>query len=126
MTAIINPDWDLDYDAWADKYKPFVNTSNTATAPTECTELTTTHFGYETYGDDLEAVLARLKTHPSTVWTIIEEDGIQYIVAGYRLVNRLSYLITEIPYEGCPTKVEPVVYWVSSEVEDKELTKEQL
>lgn len=125
MMTTINPNWDLDYDAWADQYKPFVNTSDTATAPTECTATSTLNYGYETYGEDLEVVLARSETHPNTVWTIIEEEGIQYIVAGYRLVNRLSYLITEVPYEGCLTKVEPVVYWVSPEVEAVELIQEQ-
>lgn len=37
------------------------------------------------------------KFHPSQIWTLIEEDDERYIVSGNQLVNRLNYIITNIP-----------------------------
>jgi len=35
-----------------------------------------------------------IKTHPdSIVWTVIEEDDKLYLVEGYRIINRLAYMI---------------------------------
>lgn len=52
---------------------------------------------FETYGDQL----AYVRQQPlNNVWTIIEEDGCQYIVTGYRIVNRLGYFITNYSWES--------------------------
>lgn len=48
---------------------------------------------FETYGDELKAVRETPGPH---VWTLIEEDGEQFIVSGYRHVNRLGYFVTEV------------------------------
>ena len=58
---------------------------------------------YETYGPELEYILS-LANNPDTakrVWTIIECEGNSMIYsAGYHLVNRFGYLVTEKPYEN--------------------------
>lgn len=66
---------------------------------------------FETFGSDLQTVL---QTDPQRVWTVIDvdlsdgaphpygdEDGDNcwVIVAGYHRVNRIGYLITEIPWQ---------------------------
>lgn len=64
-----------------------------------------TSFGgcmYETYGKEVEHVLsvARNPETANTVWTIIDgDDESLWIVAGYHLVNRMGYLITEEPWQ---------------------------
>lgn len=44
---------------------------------------------FETYGRDLEMVLE----HNGPIWTLIEEDGVQIIIPGFHLVNRLGYYL---------------------------------
>lgn len=50
---------------------------------------------FETYGEELEFVRSR---DPATIWTIVDgDDGDQYIISGYHLVNRIGYLISTKP-----------------------------
>jgi hypothetical protein len=58
--------------------------------------------GFETYGEELEHVRAQ---DPHVVWTLVEEDGAELIVAGMRSVNRQLYLITEVPWTDEDTVV---------------------
>lgn len=53
--------------------------------------------GIETYGEDLALVS---KADPSKVWTVIDGDSgsDQWIVAGMHYINRICYLITEVPH----------------------------
>jgi hypothetical protein len=48
----------------------------------------------ETYGADHDHVLHVLNTHPDRVWTVVEGDRGEYVIAGYHVVNRIGYLIT--------------------------------
>ena len=51
---------------------------------------------FETFGDEIQYVLSINKTAPKKVWTIIDNnDGWTGICAGYHIVNRLGYMITE-------------------------------
>jgi hypothetical protein len=38
--------------------------------------------------------------HPNFIWTNVQGDECDLIVAGYAYVNRLSYYITENPWES--------------------------
>jgi hypothetical protein len=74
------------WDKWAEKFKPTLN-----------------HFinedgehMYETYGAEVEYVI---KTDSKYIWTWIQGDMSDLIVAGYHYVNRLGYYITEVPWE---------------------------
>lgn len=47
---------------------------------------------FETYGEELEFVR---RQDPATIWTLVDgDDGDQYLVSGYHLVNRIGYLLT--------------------------------
>ena len=53
--------------------------------------------GLETFGDDLEIV----RRHNSAfVWTVVDGDSgtDEWIITGIHYVNRICYLITEIPH----------------------------
>jgi hypothetical protein len=51
---------------------------------------------FETYGEELEFVKAQ---DPKYVWTNIQGDMSDLIVAGFAFVNRLHYYVTEVPWE---------------------------
>lgn len=69
----------MTYDEWAEKYKPHDRS-------------------YETFGDDLEIVLAA--ANEDKAWTLIEVDRLRYILAGFHHVNRINYVLTENPRES--------------------------
>ena len=56
-------------------------------------------WGYETFGEELEYVLSIAEKEPRRVWTVLDADGTLPIASGYHLVNRMLYIITEVP---CP------------------------
>ena len=75
------------WQKWEDKFKPIHN-----------------HFSndpdqdmFETYGEEVEFVTKADNKH---VWTWIQGDMSDLIVAGYHYVNRLGYYITEVPWEN--------------------------
>src|SRR5262249_3344497 len=50
---------------------------------------------FETYGAELQFVQQQ---DYRTVWTLVDgDDGHQYIVSGFHIVNRLGYLISTVP-----------------------------
>jgi len=53
--------------------------------------------GLETFGDDLELV----KSLPvESVWTVVDgDDTDQWILTGIHTINRICYLITEVPHD---------------------------
>jgi len=60
---------------------------------------------FETYGTEIDYILDFAKENPKRVWTIIEAEERMYYSAGYHLVNRLGYLITEEEFV-CETDVK--------------------
>lgn len=75
------------YFEWTEKYKPVKNELGT-------------HGSYdntmfETYGVELDHVLKVNEETPEKIWTLVEGDEGQYFIAGYHLVNRFGYFITE-------------------------------
>lgn len=68
---------------------------------------------FETYGDELEYVR---RQDPRTVWTLVDgDDGDQYLVSGFHLVNRIGYLISTMPVpEGTYIEVR-----IPSEADDE-------
>lgn len=60
---------------------------------------------FETYGDELQFVM--LQENTNYVWTMVDgEDGKQYYLSGYHLVNRINYIITNESHEGKDISVE--------------------
>lgn len=80
----------MTFEEWIEKYKPINNWLRKG----EDTEL------FETYGVELGVVLGVNLMDTRKVWTLIEGDEGLWVTNGYHLVNRLNYLITDIPYEG--------------------------
>lgn len=63
-----------------------------------------TSFGdvmFETFGEELEFVLsfANDLKRSQRVWTIVEVDGEMYLTAGFHIINRVGYIITEKEWE---------------------------
>ena len=59
---------------------------------------------FETYGDELDFVLSQ---DPQTVWTFVDgDDGDQYVMSGFHIVNRIGYLLSIEPVpEGTDIEV---------------------
>jgi len=51
---------------------------------------------FETYGEELAFVRSQ---DPRTIWTFVDgDDGNQYVMSGYHLVNRIGYVVSTIPF----------------------------
>ena len=56
---------------------------------------------FETYGEEMAFVLEVHEKNPNRVWTIMDgEDNDMFIGNGLSYVNRVGYIITEVPFEG--------------------------
>ena len=82
-------------DVFYEHFRPFCHTS--------------AHFdiwgghGLETFGADLQIV----KSYPEDfVWTVVDGDNgsDQWITPGYHYVNRVCYLLTEVPHGEAPVE----------------------
>ena len=69
-------------DDWISKYKPVMENNSIKM--------------YETYGEEFDFVKT---VEPRKVWTTLAEDNDIFVESGYRWVNRICYIITEIPWE---------------------------
>jgi hypothetical protein len=53
---------------------------------------------FETYGKELEFVKAQ---DPNRIWTYCDgDDSGTYIFQGMRIVNRIGYFVTTVPFDG--------------------------
>lgn len=75
---------ETDLDKWEENYKPIDNPINRSSGWDGKV--------FETYGKELEYILNQ---DPKKVWTWWDTDGGTEIVAGYHLVNRIGYFVTE-------------------------------
>ena len=74
---------DISYDEWFDKYKPKTNKHGDV-------------IYFETYGDDIDTVVA---TPNECVWTVVDGGDYFGYSAGTHFVNRMNYIICEVPWE---------------------------
>ena len=51
---------------------------------------------YETFGEELAFVRSR---DAACVWTVVETGGRRCLVNGYRVVNRLGYVLCRVPVD---------------------------
>lgn len=56
-------------------------------------------YSFETYGETVEYVCLIANSKPRNVFTIIDDGVSQDLVEGYHYVNRMGYVITEVPLE---------------------------
>lgn len=95
-----------------EKYKPITNHIVRANTPHTVANADICSWNgcmYETYGAEVAHVvrLANNKKTAKKVWTIIDgDDGEMHIIAGFHLVNRQGYLITEQPWVTGTEEVE--------------------
>jgi hypothetical protein len=76
----------MTYDEWEEKYKPIQNHIDPHQG-----------FRFETFGEELEFI----KQQPvDRVWTITEADDDLIITNGFSFVNRLNYIVTEVPCQA--------------------------
>lgn len=80
------------YEEWEEKYQPIKNHLDKEAQDDQCT--------FETYGVEVGFVLGVNFVDPRRVWTLIDGSEGTYIIDGYHSVNRISYFITQKPYEG--------------------------
>ena len=79
---------EMTWSEWEAKYKPISN-----------------HFRdyqdqlmFETYGEEYEFVKTKIES--KQVWTYADGDMSSFIFAGFGIVNRIGYYVTEIPWES--------------------------
>jgi hypothetical protein len=88
----------MTYEDWANRYKPVQNHLD-ENAGFEGTM-------FETFGAERDYVWDIAQQNNAKVWTLCEEDGVQFIGSGWHLVNRLGYFITEVEAgEDAPDEV---------------------
>lgn len=82
-----------DFDRFLEKYRPI--------------EKSDSNYLWETYGEDFDYVKEK-NAEGNFVWTVIDGEGTELcIIPGIHLVNRLNYMICEVPYEdGCQDEYE--------------------
>ena len=79
-------------EKWWDEYKPVSNhfcSENTDEEPSLVCF-------FETYGEELNYIQTEVDIH--NIWTWVDGDEGSYLVAGYHIVNRIGYFITEVPW----------------------------
>lgn len=106
MSDIRNEVSELTFEDWEHRFKPIRNHMDPNAAADGKM--------FETFGAEVEFVLSRNTSHPGTVWTIVacddddlpEQDEVGetcapdwLITDGFHLVNRMGYLVTELPFE---------------------------
>jgi len=51
---------------------------------------------FETYGQELAFVRSQ---NPRTIWTLVDgDDGSQFLLSGFHIVNRIGYLVSTVPF----------------------------
>ena len=80
---------EMSYDEWFDTYKPIRNNLDK--------HASFDGYMFETYEEELDFVIEQDEFN---IWTYCEGDRGMYIFNGYRLVNRIGYFITEVPFEN--------------------------
>jgi hypothetical protein len=84
---------DQQLEIWERKYRPIANHINPDAAWSTDDD---NGMMFETYGEELEFVASQ---PDQNVWTWVDGDTGTWLVNGFHLVNRIGYLITEIPCE---------------------------
>ena len=82
----------MNVEQWEDTYRPVVHVPDESESWAGIL--------YETYGEDIIAVVEMANTNPRKVWTWIDTQEGDCIVNGYHLVNRIGHFITENEWQN--------------------------
>ena len=80
----------MTWEEWEEQYKPETNTL-VREAPMD-------GYMFETYGEEFKYVTSRCKDNAYQLWTVIDSGDKLYLSMGYHVVNRLGYILTEVPW----------------------------
>ena len=85
---------ELTEEEWFDKFKPIPNHIDDNASFSDGDN----GYMFETYGEELDFV----KSHQSNrIWTYCDNDfGGTSIFQGMRIVNRIGYFVTSVPFDG--------------------------
>ena len=85
---------ELTQEEWFDKFKPIPNHIDDNASFSDGDN----GYMFETYGEELDFV----KSHQSNrIWTYCDNDfGGTSIFQGMRIVNRIGYFVTTVPFDG--------------------------
>ena len=63
---------------------------------------------FETYGTDLAVIKSFANVRTKQVWTVVGSDSSDdvYVIAGFHLVNRIYYLITNEEWQDADEQYE--------------------
>jgi hypothetical protein len=85
---------ELTEEEWFDTFKPLPNLID----PDASFSDGDNGYMFETYGKELEFVKAQ---DPNRIWTYCDgDDSGTYIFQGMRIVNRIGYFVTALPFNG--------------------------
>ena len=86
---------ELTEEEWFDTFKPIPNhIDDNASFQTE----DGVGYMFETYDDELRFVQSQ---EPNRIWTYCDGDNTgTYIFQGMRIVNRIGYFVTAVPFDG--------------------------
>ena len=86
---------ELTEEEWFDQFQPIPNhIDDNASFQTE----DGVGYMFETYDDELRFVQSQ---EPNRIWTYCDGDNSgTYIVQGMRIVNRIGYFVTAVPFDG--------------------------
>ena len=81
-------------DEWFDKFKPIPNHIDDNASFSDGDN----GYMFETYGEELEFVKSQ---EPNRIWTYCDgDDRGTYIFEGMRIVNRIGYFVTTVPFDA--------------------------
>jgi len=80
----------LNWDEFLEKYKPIQNHIDNNASYNGCL--------FETYGNEYQYIQSIAENYPNRIWTILSDGNVE-AVSGWHYVNRLGYMVTELPVE---------------------------
>jgi hypothetical protein len=82
----------MSFEVWERRYRP----------------IDAKKLGDGTQGDHIVSYDIAKNYHPEKVWTIVDCDGNQYLTPGFRIVNRVGYVVCEVEHGWTE---RDAVYW---------------
>lgn len=93
----------INLDKFFSDYKPQINHIVRAKTNSDISDEDITSWSgcmYETYGEELDYIKSLINEGKSKhIWTIIESEDDFVLQSGYWLVNRIGYIVTEVPWQ---------------------------
>ena len=89
----------MNFESWCETYRPVTNPNGRAFG------LDDTNCMFETFGPNLAEIERIESADKAPIWTIVESESGDVLVEGFRLVNRVGYLVASVPHNGYAVNV---------------------